>query len=306
MSEGRDYDIRALFGQDGEDDDEPIPGNNPGPEEEEEEADPEKTVLPEAVRVSAKKKAVAPEKKAKRLAEELSEMRFEKDKLKKLHEYSEAEQSKKREPEKKKKKAEQTLPPKEKEEMDEPPSAPKEKKVAPEKSKIVPDKKLVSDKKAAAPEKKAAPEKNKLVPDKKAAPEKSKLVHEKKVVPDKKAVSAVAASEEKVLPLFPHIGDMERADAMLALAVEDAWRSRLPEGDSRRLIRDELGNSEKALQFNERCKTFSKQLQTALITFFNGKKNAEKKSFFSRVLHGWSMNPALREPTKLRIRTTPL
>jgi hypothetical protein len=98
MSENPKYDIRALFGQDeDDDDDEPIPARNPGAaaeEDEEEEADPTRTVLPAAAPKKAKpskKAVVAPvpaEKKVKRLAEELSEMRFEKDKLEKLHEYS--------------------------------------------------------------------------------------------------------------------------------------------------------------------------------------------------------------------------
>lgn len=242
MSENSKYDIRALFGQDEDDDDEPIPARNPGaaPEEEEEEADPTRTVLPKKAKPPKKVVAAAPakptEKKVKRLAEELSEMRFEKDKLEKLHEYSKAASGEK--PEKKKKK--QELPPKEKEEMDEPPSR-------------VPDKKLVSDKK----------QKSKPVPEKKAAVP----------VPAKKAAAAEKASEEKVLPLFPHIGDMERAEAMLALAVEDAWRFRLPDGDPRKTVRDEMGNAEKATQFIERCIAFSKQLKGALITFFNEKQN---------------------------------
>jgi hypothetical protein len=166
-------------------------------------------------------------------------------------------------PEKKKKKQEPSLlPPKEKEEMDEPPPPPPQK----ETKKVVPDKK----------------QKNKPVPEKKATapvPAKKAVVV---VVPEKTPVQE-KAKEEKVLPLFPHIGDMERAEAMLAMTVEDAWRSKLPDGDPRKMVRDESKNAEMGLRFNERSTTFSKQLKAALITFFNEKQNTALASIVTQL-----------------------
>lgn len=78
---------------------------------------------------------------------------------------------------------------------------------------------------------------------------------------------------EKVIPLFPHAGDVKRVEAMLFMTVEAAWRAQLPDTDERKHVVDELAYGPQATAFNKRCSIFSRQLKAALIDFFTSRGN---------------------------------
>lgn len=78
---------------------------------------------------------------------------------------------------------------------------------------------------------------------------------------------------DKVIPLFPHAGDLQRLEMMLFRTVESAWRAQLPDSDERKTVDDELSHGVHAEAFNMRCAAFSRQLKLALVTFFTDHKN---------------------------------
>lgn len=98
--------------------------------------------------------------------------------------------------------------------------------------------------------------------------------------PKKPAAAAVSTAKvkggvietgdgDKVIPLFPHPGDLQRLEMMLFRTVESAWRAQLPDSDERKAAADdELEMDAHAEMFNTRCSVFSRQLKFALVKFF--------------------------------------
>lgn len=79
---------------------------------------------------------------------------------------------------------------------------------------------------------------------------------------------------DKVIPLFPHPGDLQRLEMMLFRTVESAWRAQLPDSDERKAVADdELEMDAHAEMFNTRCAVFSRQLKFALVKFFTENGN---------------------------------